>query len=63
MKSVLIPVSTMTNKKFSTSHIKSKHTSNMVLYSELPGALMLGLDGKLMPLSRYGTDVEIKMPR
>lgn len=35
----------------------------MVLYSELPGALMLGLDGKLMPLSRYGTDVEIKMPR
>ena len=63
MKSVLIPVCSETNKKFSTSHITSKQTSNMVLYSELPGALMLGVDGKLRPLYRSGADVGIKMPR
>jgi len=62
MKSVIFPVNSGTNKNLSANQMTSEQTSNAVQYSELPGALMLGVDGKLKPLY-HGPDTEIKMPR
>ncbi|OGT62704.1 MAG: hypothetical protein A2W69_03610 [Gammaproteobacteria bacterium RIFCSPLOWO2_02_47_7] len=62
MKSVVFTVNSETNQNLSANHMTSEQTSNTVQYSELPGALMLGVDGKLKPLY-HGPDAEIKMPR
>jgi len=62
MRSVIFPVNPKTNKSLSSNHMTSKQISDAVQYSELPGASMLGVDGKLKPLY-HGPDSEIKMPR
>lgn len=64
MKSVVIPVTTLNvgaihNLIESPALSSEQTTSDEVQYSELPGTLMLGVDGSLRPLF-HGPDTEYK---